>query len=53
MIRGYHVYKDIWESPTIGDEFICKREIGNPKDPLSVVVMKLIGGENTVIGHVP
>ena len=53
MIRGYHVYKDIWESPTIGDEFICKREIGNPKDPLSVAVMKLIGGENTVIGHVP
>ena len=53
MIRGYHVYKNIWESPTIGEELFCEREIGNPKDPLAVAVMKLIGGENTIIGHIP
>ena len=39
MIRGYHVYKDIWENPTIGEELICKREVGNPKDPISVAVI--------------
>ena len=53
MIRGYHICKDIWESPTIGEELFCEREIGNPKDPLAVAVMKLIGGENTIIGHIP
>ena len=40
-------------SLTIGGELVCKREIGNPKDLLSVAVMKLIGGESTVISHVP
>ena len=52
MIRGYHIYKDIWENPTIG-ELCCEREVGNPKDPLAVAVIKPIAGENTVIGHVP
>ena len=36
IIYGYHIYKDIWESPTIGEELFCEREIGNPKDPLTV-----------------
>ena len=53
MIRGYHIYKDIWENPTIGEELCCQREVGNPKDPLTVAVIKPIAGENTVIGHVP
>ena len=52
MIRGYHIYKDIWENPTIGEELCCEREVGNPKDPLAIAVIKPIAGENTVIGHV-
>ena len=32
---------------------ICKREVSNPKGPMSVAVIKLIGGESTVIDHVP
>ena len=52
MIRGYHVYKEIWE-PTIGEELCCEREVGNPKDPLAVAVIKPIAGENTIVGHVP
>ena len=23
-VRGYHVYKDIWWTPAIGEEFICQ-----------------------------
>ena len=54
MIRRYHIYRDIWESPTTGEELVCEREIGNPKDTLAVAVMKRIGGtDSTVIGHVP
>ena len=52
-VRGYHVYKDIWENPAIGEELCCEREVGNSKDPLAVAVIKPIAGENTVIGHVP
>ena len=42
MIRGYHIYKDIWENPTIGEELRCEREVGNPKDPLAVAVINLL-----------
>ena len=52
-IRGFHVYKDIWENPVTGEELLCRREVGNSHDALSVAVLKEIGGENTIIGHVP
>ena len=32
MIRGYHVYKLIWNDCTPGEELECKREPGNPDD---------------------
>ena len=31
-IQGHHVYKDIWENPTIGEELKCQREIGNSSE---------------------
>ena len=31
-VRGYHVYKDIWEA-RVGEELSCEREIGNSMDP--------------------
>ena len=52
MIHGYHAYKDIWENPIIREMLICKQEIGNPKELLSVAFMKFIGGESNVTSHV-
>lgn len=48
MVRGYHVYKDIWNAD-IGEEFPCKIEVGNKFDPFAVAVMR----GDTVIGHIP
>ena len=44
-VCGYHVYKEIWPNPIIGEELPCEREIGNPHDPSAVAVKKLITGE--------
>ena len=52
-IRGFHVYKDIWENLVPGEELLCQREVGNSHNVLFVAVLKEIGRENTVIGHVP
>ena len=48
MVRGYHVYKDIW-IPVVREEFQCLREGRNQLDPFAVAVMR--GG--TVISRVP
>ena len=34
MVRGYHVYKDVWEA-AIGEELSCKRELENHQDPFA------------------
>ena len=49
MIRGYHVYRDIWSS-VLGEELPCQRETGNISDPIAVSVLK---DGIDVIGHVP
>ena len=36
-IRGYRVYQDIWPSPVV-ERLLCKREVGNSLDPMSVAV---------------
>ena len=46
MIRGYHVYKDVWNS-NIGEMLPCTIEISNKYDPNAIAVMK--GG--TVVDH--
>ena len=38
MVRGYHIYKDIWDA--VGEEFLCKREDGNRVDSFAVAVAK-------------
>ena len=53
MIRGYHVYKDIWNDPDCDEVLECKREPGNSSDPYAVAVLKEITGADTVVGHVP
>ena len=48
VVRGYHMYKDIW-TPVIGEQLLCQREEGNPNDRYAVSVLHL----STVVGHVP
>ena len=48
MVRGYHVYKDIWDA-VVGDELQCIRETSNRHDPFAVAVVKNM----IVVGHVP
>ena len=38
-VRGYHVYKDIWEA-SVGKELPCQRENGNRADPYAVAIVK-------------
>ena len=51
MIRGYHVYKNIWDHPSIDKELWCKREPGNPSDPSSLAILIADGG--TILLNVP
>ena len=49
MIRGYHIYKEIWEA-SHGEKFDCVRETGNRFDPFAVA---FISEDGEIIGHVP
>ena len=46
MIRGYHVYKHIWEAED-GETLNCVRETSNRHDPFSVAVIK----DTVVVEH--
>ncbi len=48
MIRGYHVYKDIWLAVD-GQVLQSRRETSNGHDPFAVSVVK----DSTVVGHLP
>lgn len=48
MIRGYHVYKDVWTAVD-GELLQCRREPNNIYDPFAVSVVK----DGTVVGHLP
>ena len=48
MVRGYHVYKDIWDA-VIGQTLPCLIESGNESDPYAVAVKE----GSTIVGHVP
>ena len=47
-VRGYHIYKDIWNA-VFGEELQCQREIGNSSDLYAVAVVK----DSTIVGHLP
>ena len=40
-VRGYHVYRSMWSAE---ENFVCKREMSNPHDSYTVIVVK---GEQT------
>ena len=48
MVRGYHVYKDIWAA-LVGEHLPCRRKTTILADHFAVAIMK---GEN-VVGHIP
>lgn len=48
MIRGYHVYRNVWSS-VLDEELPCQRETGNISDPFAVSVLK----DGVIVGHVP
>ena len=48
MIRGHHVYKDIF-TPTIGKTLQCRREPDNDYDNFAVAIIE----NDTIVGHVP
>ena len=31
MVHGYHEYNLVWDNPFIGEDLLCKREVGNPR----------------------
>ena len=49
-VCGYHVYKDVWPNPFVGEIVCCEREERNDHNPYAVALKK--AGTGTV-GHVP
>ena len=49
VIRGFHIYKDIWD-PEVGELLMCRQEFGNLHDPYAVSVIR---GDEVIVGHVP
>ena len=47
VIRGYHVYKEIWTAP-LGEILFCQRETDNRHDRFVVAIVK----DSEVVGHV-
>ena len=47
-VRGYHVYRDIWE-PSVREKLIARKEFNNQFDKFAV---KLLNGKETV-SHLP
>ena len=48
MVRGFHVYREIWEASE-GEVLPCTREVNNLHYPFSVAVKK----DSIIVGHVP
>ena len=39
MVRGYHEYLFIWDTPLADGDLPCEREAGNSYDPQAVAVV--------------
>ena len=53
VVRGYHVYKEIWNAAMDGTELPCKREIGNAHDRSTIAIKKVTPTGNETVGHTP
>ena len=47
-IRGYHVYRHIWEAH-VGENLVCERQPNNERGRYAVSVKQ----DGTIIGHLP
>ena len=47
VIRGYHVYKELWTAP-LGEILFCQWETDNRHDRFAVAIIK----DSKVVGHV-
>ena len=50
LVLEYHIYYTVW-TPTVGEELICRREVGNLIDRYAVGVYKQVN--NVLVGHLP
>ena len=41
MVRGYHIYKEIWNAVMDGTELLCERESGHAHDPFGLSTVNL------------
>ena len=40
VVKGYHKYKDVWNTPIDRAELTCERELSNSRDTLAVAVIE-------------
>ena len=48
-VKGYHIYRTLWNCSPAGQEFECERESSNGSDRYTVVVTR----NAETIGHIP
>ena len=48
MVRGYHIYKDIWDAAD-GEVLGCTKEADNRSDPFAVAVVSYYRDSTEVI----
>ena len=53
VVRGYHIYKEIWNTAIDGTELPCGREIVNAHDPFTIAIKKATPTGNMTVGHTP
>ena len=53
VVRGYDIYKEIWNAAMDGTELPCEREIGNTHDPFAIAIKKVTPTGNMTMGHTP
>ena len=52
-VRGYHIYKEIWNAAIDETELPCGREIVNALDPFAIAIKKAAPTGNVTVGHTP
>ena len=53
VVKGYHKYKDVWNTPIDGAKLTCEKELSNPRDTLAVAVIEQSPSGELTLGHVP
>lgn len=51
-VRGFHHYNSIWQ-PVLHETFQARPENGNTHDRYAIATVKIVGGREQIIGHLP